>query len=341
MTRHVLLLFCSVVFLSACYRFKPHDAFDPAQTPPAPDYARLECWAAHPEKNDPADRVPIADLHNEQATASVDVFFLYPTTLTGNHKSERRWNGDVYNKRLNEKTDSSSILFQASLFNSAGRVFAPRFRQAHLNVFFGKDTASAAQALDVSYEDVLAAFDYYMKNWNQGRPFILAGHSQGGLHVLSLLRERIENTPLEKQLVVAYIAGWPVRRSDLKKIQPCETPEQLGCYCSWRTWERKAGKKRAKNEDYICTNPLTWSIEEGQYASKELNKGGVVRPFNHVYPNITDAEVYNGYLLADRPKFKGSVFFRKKNYHVGDLNLYYLNVRENAELRAQTYLQRR
>ena len=343
MIRPVLLLFCCCLCLCACYRFKPRNAFDPAQIPPAPNYASLESWAAHPDKADPADQVPCPFLTNKQDSALIDVFFLHPTTLTGSHRGDRHWNGDLSDQRLNIKTDSSPILFQGSIFNSVGRVYAPRYRQAHLNAFFGNDTDSDAKALHVAYADALTAFDYYLEHWNQGRPFILVGHSQGALHTLSLLRDRIENTPREQQLVVAYVIGWPVKATDLKKIKPCETPDQLDCYCTWRTWERKEGIKRAKDakDGVVCTNPLNWSIEKGQYASKELNKGGVVRPFCAIYQGITDAEVYNGLLLADRPKFKGSFFFRTKNYHVGDLNLYYMNVRENAELRTETYLKRR
>ena len=314
MKRHVLLLFCSVVFLCACYRFKPRSGFDPAQTPPAPDYTRLGCWAAHPDKNDPADQLPCPFLTNNQDSAAIDVFFLHPTTLTGYHHDDRRWNGDIYDERLNIKTDSAPILFQGSIFNGVGRVYAPRYRQAHLNVFFGEDKASNMQALQIAHADALAAFDYYLKHWNKGRPFILAGHSQGGLHTLAILRERIENTPLEQQLVVAYVVGWPVKTTDLKKIQPCETPDQLDCYCTWRTWERKKGKKKGIDDTYVCTNPLTWSTKEGVYAPKIRNKGGVVRPFCAIYPGITDAEVYNGLLLADRPKFQGSMLFLKKNY---------------------------
>jgi hypothetical protein len=337
----VFFALTAVLFLSSCYRFKPREPFDAMPVPPAPDYTRLECWAAHPLKNDPADQVPCPFLVNRQDSAAIDVFFLHPTTLTGYHRDDRRWNGDIYDERLNMKTDSAPILFQASIFNGVGRVFAPRYRQAHLNVFFGEDTVSNIKALRLAHADALAAFDTYLKTWNNGRPFILVGHSQGAFHTLRLLRERVENTPLEQQLVAAYMVGWPVKESDLKKIKPCETPDQLDCYCTWRTWERKAGRKRAEDDDVVCTNPLTWTTTQGAYAPKSANKGGVVRPFCAVYPGITDAEVYRGLLLADRPKFQGSILFLKKNYHPGDLNLYYMNVRENAELRAANYLQRR
>ena len=83
-----------------------------------------------------------------------------------------------------------------------------------------------------------------------------------------------------------------------------------------------------------------WTIEEGKYAPKSANLGGVVRPFCAIYPEIVDAEVYKGVLLASRPRFPGSIFFRTKNYHVGDLNLYYMNVRENAGTRVKAFFKK-
>ena len=88
----------------------------------------------------------------------------------------------------------------------------------------------------------------------------------------------------------------------------------------------------------VCTNPLTWSLTEKEYAKKSINSGAVIRPFNTLRPSVTDAEVYKGILLAAKPQFPGSVLLVRKNYHIGDLNLYYLNVRENAQVRAKTYL---
>ena len=233
-----------------------------------------------------------------------------------------------------------SILYQASAFNAAGRVFAPRYRQAHLNSFFTKDKKSANIALDTAYTDVLAAFRYYLKHWNQGRPIVLAGHSQGALHTMNLIREMVEGTPLESQLVAAYIVGWPVREDFYKKFKPCQTAEQTDCYCTWRTWERNFGLRLKADQKTVCTNPLTWATTTNTYAPKTLNKGGVIRPFEKIYPQVTDAEVHKGILLARKPKFKGSFLFRAKNYHVGDLNLYYLNVRENAQARTKAFLRR-
>ncbi len=318
----------------------PRSSFDTARTPPPPNYTLAEHWAALPDKKDPADRTPCPAIRDDQATAGVDIFFLYPTSYMGTRRAEREWNADLSDTVLNQNTDESSILFQASIFNGSGRVFAPRYRQAHLHVFYGKDQKSNDQALDVAYTDVQAAFDHYLKYWNQGRPFIIAGHSQGARHAMFLLRDRVEGKPLEQQLVAAYIVGWPVRKDFFKTLLPCQSPDDTDCFCSWRTWERKYGRRKASQPEVVCTNPLTWTTTEGKYAAANSNLGGVVRPFCAVLPGITDAEVFQGILLATKPKFPGSILFTRKNYHIGDLNLYYMNVRENAQRRAKAFAKR-
>jgi len=336
-----LPLFSLLLLFTACGSVRPKAPFNAAKIPPAPDYAKLENWAAHPDKTDPADRTPCPNLKDEQNGAAVDVFFLYPTTYTGSLRHQRNWNAAVEDSETNKKTDESPILFQASIFNGAGRVFAPRYRQAHLTVFYGKDKISAQKALDLAYADTKAAFEFYLKNWNEGRPFIIASHSQGARHAMFLLRDLVEGTPLQDQLVAAYLVGWPVKEDFFKQLGPCQTPEQTGCYCTWRTWNRDfALKKKIPREGVVCTNPLTWTTTEGQYAPKTQNLGGVVVPFCAIRPQIVDAEVHEGILLASKPKFPGSILFRRKNYHIGDLNLYYMNVRENAQARAVAFLRR-
>ncbi|HLP93105.1 MAG TPA: DUF3089 domain-containing protein [Saprospiraceae bacterium] len=339
---HPLLLLPALLALHSCASVKPKTAFDPAKVPPAPDYSLMENWAAHPDKDDPADLSPDPLLSpNLQKDAPVDVFFLHPTTYTGALRHQRNWNASTSDERTNRKTDNGTIQYQASIFNGAGRVFAPRYRQAHLHVFFTKkDTVAAKKALEVAYSDTKAAFLHYLKYWNNGRPFILAGHSQGGLHTKTLLQQLVEDKNLEQQLVAAYIVGWPVAEKEFRKLKPCEKPDQVDCYCTWRTWERRFGKRLKEDQKTVCTNPLLWDIRPNEYADKMLNKGAVIRPFTHIYPHSTDAEVHKGILLASKPKFKGSALFFSKNYHPGDFNLYYLNVRENAQTRVQAFFRR-
>jgi hypothetical protein len=334
-----ILLF---ILVGACRSAKPSGAFNEYTPPPAPDYAQSNNWVAHPDRQDMADEVPCPNLQNRQSSAAADVFFLYPTTYTGAIQSQKNWNADVGDAATNLKTEEGTIRFQASIFNEAGRIYAPRYRQAHLDAFFTRDKASAKQALDLAYTDVKAAFEYYLKHWNHGRPIIIAGHSQGAFHAMHLLRDYVENQPLQQQLVVAYLAGWPVDSGFFQQIEPCETPEQTGCFCSWRTWERKNGLKVFANAptSVICTNPINWRNTEGAYAPAGDNKGGVVRPFCAIYPELTDAQVYHGYVLCRKPHFQGSALVRIHNYHPGDFNLYYMNVRENAYLRVMQFLKK-
>jgi len=330
-----------IASLSAC-AVRPKGQFDASNIPPAPDYSNLVNWAAHPDKEDMADRTPLPEMKDGQSDAEVDVLYFYPTTYTGSKRYENQWNADVNDVRVNKTTDEGAVLFQASIFNGTGRVYAPRYRQAHLNVFYNKKKVdSDKEALALAYTDIEAAFDYYMKHWNNGRPFIIAAHSQGALHAMNLIKKKIEGTPLQNDLVAAYIVGWPVNKTFYKNFQPCEKPDQINCYCSWRTWNREYvldhNADSRLNSEIVCTNPLCWTTTEGQYAPKSSNLGGVVRPFEKVYPAITDAEVYQGVLLARKPKFKGSILFRRKNYHIGDLNLFYMNVRQNAQTRTEAY----
>src|SRR4030095_8182241 len=140
-----------------------------------PDYSDLKYWAAHPFKWDPSDSMA-AHLAFAANDSSVDVFFLHPTTYTGKIKN-KKYNADIDDANTNVKTDYSSILYQASVFNGQCRVFAPRYRQAHLSMYFQSDTNAAKKAFDFAYQDIKAAFAYYLEHYNEGRPIIIASHS--------------------------------------------------------------------------------------------------------------------------------------------------------------------
>ena len=157
------------------------------------------------------------------------VFFLYPTTYTG-QRGQDQWNAALDDKKLNKETDKTTILHQASIFNGAGRVFAPRYRQAHLHAYFSKKPASAKKAFDLAYSDVVAAFNYYLEHYNNGRPIIIAAHSQGTTHAGQLMRDNFDNQPLQQQLVVAYLVGMPVPTDYFQAISPCQKPDDTGCF---------------------------------------------------------------------------------------------------------------
>ncbi|MEO8852771.1 MAG: DUF3089 domain-containing protein, partial [Ginsengibacter sp.] len=231
-----LFLFFSFWVLNSCahkisgqsvnYNFKSQNHL--------PDYSNLNYWAASPFKNNPSDNVP-ADLKDRSKDALADVFFIYPTSYT-NKEMPDGWNAAIDDAAVNEKTDKGSILYQASVFNKYCRVFAPRYRQASLAAFYTNNKDSANSALDTAYEDVRNAFIYYLKNYNNGRPIIIASHSQGTLHAGRLLKEFFEGKPLQKQLVCAYIIGLPVFTNYFSELSPCKDSTQTGCFVTWRTF---------------------------------------------------------------------------------------------------------
>ena len=311
------------------YQFKSADGI--------PHYYDMNYWAAHPWKWDPSDSIP-APLINEGRDSTVDVFFLHPTTFT-KKKSRRVANARIDDEFINAKTDYTSILYQASVFNKECRVFAPRYRQAHISNFFKKDKKTAAAAFELAYEDVRTSFEYYLKTWNKGRPIIIASHSQGSFLAERLLKDLFEGKALQNKLVAAYLPGWPVPKDYFSSLKMCEDSLQTGCLCSWRTLKRGFVPFYLKHENgnsYV-TNPINWTTTEGSYAPRDLNKGSVLKNFNRVYPATADARISNGLLYARKPKFPWSFLYIKRNYHVADINLYYLNLRENISRRIAMY----
>lgn len=333
-----LILICGL-FLDSCStsaRLSPGIAAESL----SPDYALTQNWASLPEKKDPADLTPTPQLADNQQNAKVDVFFLHPTTHKGN-KRKILWNAPIDNEKINQVTDEGTIQYQASLFNGAGRIYAPRYRQAHLQAYFTTDRTRAQQAFDLAYSDVKLAFEYYLNHYNQGRPIIIASHSQGTTHALRLIREYFDGKPLAEKLVAAYLVGMPVSANDFVQIPPCETPEQTACFCSWRTY--RTGyfpKARSQKKDIVATNPLSWILKEDTYAPNTLNQGAVLTNFNKVRPKLSDAQVHDGLVWITKPRFPWSFLIRSPNYHIGDFNLFYINVRNNAILRVESYLNR-
>jgi hypothetical protein len=321
---------CSPGFTHAVTAYRPRQ-----DTTGRPDYSQLACWAAHPDKKDPSDSVPAPLRAGTVPDSTVDVFFLHPTTLVAAKDSQ--WNADINDPALNARTDNTTILFQASAFNEC-RVFAPRYRQAHLRAYFTADTVSAKQALDLAYEDLRTAFQYYLDHYNQGRPVIIAAHSQGTTHAERLLKEFFENKPLKNQLVAAYIIGMAIPGNSFSGLAPCQDSTATGCLIGWRTF--KEGYEppyvvKEKGSSWVV-NPLTWTMTE-EPAPRSRNKGGILTRFNDLIPAVTDARIHDGILWAHRPHFPGSFLLQTKNYHIGDINLYYLNIRENMRTRIRSF----
>ncbi|MFY7839976.1 MAG: DUF3089 domain-containing protein [Lacibacter sp.] len=269
---------------------------------------------------------------------SVDLFFIHPTTLTDPKLNGTVWNASINDAELNAKTDYTTILYQASVFNGSCRVFAPRYRQAHLFSFFTTDSSKSKEALNLAYHDVEAAFRYYLQHYNNNRPIIIAAHSQGTLHAAMLLKKYFEKTTLQPQLVTAYIVGLPVQETLFLYLEVCKTASQTGCINSWRTFKKGYVPTyiQVERTKAIVTNPLSWTTND-TLASRKMNEGSVLYNFNKRYLHTNSAQIHGNVLWTNRPKFLFGFFLKTKNYHAGDYNLFYYSIRNNIKQRIVSY----
>ncbi len=327
--------------LSSCLKLlTPRHDFAYYTPPAAPSYAEARNWAALPTTCDAADAVPRkTTLRDAQATAEADVFFVHPTT----YLRPKSWNADPARTRLNRFTDRSTIRNQASVFNAAARIYAPRYRQATLYSFFDSTAeGNSRKALNLAYTDVRAAFQYYLTHYNQGRPIIIAGHSQGTDHAIRLLHEFFDHDPkLRRRLVAAYLIGFKVRANEYQTIRRCPDSLATGCFVSYNSVATGNDFEPFRNS--AVTNPLTWTSDT-LLAPASLNRGGVSQRFRHIDPHVTDAKIHQGLLWVTPPHKWGyprfllpGVWVMRHSYHIADYSLFYMNIRENAKARVRAW----
>lgn len=300
----------------------------------ATDYSKPENWAALPTMKDNADWTP-KGLKNNQDSALADVFYIHPTTnLTG-----FKGNADLDSKAINNQTDELPIKYQASVFNGSCKVYAPRYRQAALNNFFSKNTDRSKEAFDVAYADVKAAFEYYLEHYNAGRPIVIAGHSQGSMHAQRLLREFFDGKPLQQQLVIAYVIGYPTKEQQFQFLKVAETPEETGGYISYNTFGMDAKIEwMTEFNNAVVVNPLSWTRDK-TFVPASKNLGSVSKKTDDIYTNVCGAKCGNGILEIQKPESGGFISMGFKNYHLFDYNLFYVNIRENVALRIKKFLE--
>src|SRR4051794_30128403 len=228
----------------------PTGHFEAAAAGGGPDYSNASSWVARPGlPNDPSLWLP--DGMTPAPAGGAAVFYIHPTT----YLDRDRWNAPLEPGAHRKSRTRLFVQSQASAFTAAGQVWAPRYRQAAFGAFLLK-SEDAQKALDLAYSDVAGAFDQFVKEAGD-RPIVLAGHSQGALHLERLLKERIAGTPLAKRIAAAYVVGWPISTtSDLPALglPSCRAADQSGCILSWMTFGDPP------NPDFILRD---WQKTEG------------------------------------------------------------------------------
>jgi hypothetical protein len=218
-------------------------------------------------------------------------------------------------------------------------VYAPRYRQAHIYAFYTHDTLLAQQAFEVAYKDIKEAFEYYLAHHHNGKPIIIASHSQGTLHAGRLLKEYFENKALSRQLVVAYLWGMPIPPHYFSTLSLCNDAAQNGCFVGWRLFKKGYFPAFIQKEKFISltVNPISWKADS-IYMQRQQHLGAVLFNFKSVYTQTHGAKIHKGVVWIDRPRFPFSFLYTKRNYHAGDINLFYMDIRKNIKDRIQHYL---
>jgi hypothetical protein len=331
----------------------PPPAFDSQTPPPAPDYALDSAWAALPLADGPAASLPGGGRTRKSRLTNVDVFYVHPTT----YRTPDRWNADIGDKKVNAWTDASVIARQASVFNACCNVFAPRYRQASFLATrdrFMEGDGGKAYAL--AYSDVLAAFDHWQASRAGNRPFILAGHSQGGEMLMRLLADRIDGKPLQKRMIAAYAIGIDFSvgyfGTRYRTLKPCQTASQLGCVVSWNAVTPEADLKMLggfagarfvhiqgleEGRAPLCINPLTFS-DAVPSATREASRGAAPGepgegPLRSLVPGKVSARCDSGFLVVDADPALELKPLPGGSLHYHEYGMFYADIQANIAQR--------
>lgn len=302
-----------------------------------PDYQSLDYWAAHPDKWDPADSTQ-KEIGTKLNHTGIGVFFLHPTSYTdGTLTDGLPANARIDDPYLNKKTDYTSILYQASIFNQIGDVYAPRYRQAHISLYYEKDTMKAKMAFELAYQDVKIAFGEFLK-MNKDKPFVIASHSQGTTHAARLIAEIIDPGPLRDKMIAAYLVGMPVPKKMFSNVKICRDSSETGCFVSWRTFADGYTNPYISTSDTSIgiVNPIVWTTDSRRSVRNE-HHGAILYNFQKIYRRTHTAQVLGNALFISKPRFPGSFLIKMQNYHAGDYNLFYVNIKEDVERRIRLF----
>ena len=336
-------------------RYQPaiaQPADDLADQEPSPENPAAERSVAAPDPlaTTGSRRGEIVDAQDIPAFA---VFFVPPTSYI---QAGGDWNATL----TDANTNSRARLFLrglASPFNRADEIWAPKYRQAAAGAFL-TDRPEATRAIDAAYADVEQAFEYFAANVEPGKPIVLAGHSQGALHILRLLQEHVEGTEMRDRIAGVYAIGWPISvEHDLPALPlpACASPDQAACVVSWSAFSDDGdpslimerykttpgfdGEPRGEGP-ILCVNPLTGSTGGSAPASANL---GTLMPNE----DLSSGELIAGgiparcderglLLIGEAPDFPQGVL-PGGNYHVYDIPLFWKNLQEDVLRRVNAW----
>jgi len=307
------------------------------ETDSVTDYSKPEHWLSLPADN----------------VKDVDIFYLYPTAWYKEDPSEP--NFCAIDNRIMRIGSQGAFNRQATAFETVGNIYAPYYRQADANYTLSLPEAQRWDAIgSIPAKDVTAAFDYYIKHYNNGRPFILVGHSQGAMTTMFLLRNYMsENPTVYERMVSAFVIGYPVTIEFMeanKHLKFAEGPDDTGVIISFNTQSPNIAPGESIimiNNVGIVINPINWKRDE-TLATVSENLGSYMPIDNYdnygIILNLADARIdlAQGVIVCssvnDSTMFELSGNMGLGVYHSFDIPFYYYKLRENAERRVNAFL---
>jgi Protein of unknown function (DUF3089) len=301
----------------------------------SPAYAEPANWLARPTR----------------PTRKVDVFYLYPTSYFKTSASQPVIS--TINDPAMVAGAKRSFGQQATAFSTVANVYAPYYRQADAVTVLTSPLAEQSQIIGgTPAHDAIAAFSYYIQHANRGRPFILAGHSQGSNVLLFILSRYLKNHPaVYRRMVAAYVIGYGVTRTYLAQnpqLRFANGADDTGVIASWNTETPGLTiKNPVVNPGSIAINPITWS--------RSARPVSAARSMGSFLPNAAGRFVKVAHYADARVDLKrGTVVcstcsvplyapgkpggFPRGVFHTHDYPFYYFDLRKNAGVRIQAYL---
>ena len=334
--RNLLKVYVLLWFVTGCkISYNTYD-FDKSPEIEKPNYSDKDSWAVLPE-NIP-DEISIFNIDENKKEA--DVFYIYPTLIDS--KNQREWNSDIWDEDIRNDVINRPVKYQASAWLDAGNLYVPYYRQAHIRVFNDKFRVDGDKALNLAYDDIKEAFTYYLENFNNDKPFIIASHSQGTVHAKRLIAEFIDGKELQKKLIAAYLVGIKVFEDEFKNIKPMNSANETGGFVTWNTFKFNKYPRKDNYENWfkggVTTNPITW--DDSKETKKDLHKGLLYRDLKIFSQNI-DIKLIDGIVWSTVPNVPGKILLQTvRSYHFADINLFWVDIRENAKLRVDQWFKK-
>ncbi len=340
----ILWFLPQIKILSVMIYIMPWHNFSEEKVPKKRDYSKPDSWLVNPSLLDLSNFLPKEKIILNPKNDIV-VFFVHPTTFI----NRNNWNQPKDDYEANQILKKRILLNQVAIFSACCEVYAPAYRQATLYAFVAQKN-NKEDAFRIAYQDVKNSFEYFDQNYRNGRPFILAGHSQGSMHALKLLKEVRNNKQLFSDMVAAYLVGFSVTKSDIYPTEVCEKPDSINCVVAWNSVEERGFVTFQREEELICVNPLSWNTSE-KALSSFYNLGGVgfqqwsINQEKTLGPieleaYVAGARCKNGNLLVT--DLTSSNFpVRLFSLHAYDYGLFFSNILNNTKVRSVNFLKAR